>query len=261
LEHFVGMQTGIALVLLLLFCTWAFGVLYKDASLVDRVWGLGFILAMFGYLWEVGTVDWRAGLTFIAVTIWGGRLSIYLHLRNRGKPEDYRYTAMRQNTGPSFVWKSLIRVNLLQAVILLLVASPLYVIAQGGGAPFPAVTDVIGFTLFGIGLMFEVVGDYQLKAFKKDPKNKGQVLRTGLWSLTRHPNYFGDALLWWGLWTVSLASPKGLVTFFAPLLMTVLLRRVSGVSLLEKDLVAKKPGYASYVAEVPAFFPRLWPKG
>ncbi len=260
MAYLANMQIGVLMVLLLLFATWVVGVKFQDASLVDRVWGLGFILAMIGYIWQSGVSDWRSLVVLGCVTIWGVRLSWYLHMRNRGKPEDYRYTAMRKHFGPSFVWKSLFIVNLFQALLIVIISTPLLMIAQVGTRSEVLATDVLGILVFVTGLLFEVVGDRQLKAFKSDPSNYGKVLRTGLWGLTRHPNYFGDALLWWGLWLVSAGVSGGVFTVFSPIIMTTLLRRVSGVSLLEKDLISRKPGYAEYVAEVPAFIPRIWPK-
>ncbi len=257
---FTLMLPGAGAVGLMMIVIWYLGVRYHDVSFVDRVWGLGFLLAMSGYLWEIGGVDLRSGLTFACVAIWGLRLSWHLHRRNSGHGEDPRYTAMRNKIGPSFVWKSFLRVNLLQAVILLIVSTPLAVIARGGGDQFPTLFDLIGFSIYVIGLGFEVIGDAQLKVFKANPANRGQVLRSGLWGLTRHPNYFGDSLLWWGFGIVSLSCPGGYWTLIGPALMSFLLRRVSGVTLLEADLVQRKPGYANYIAEVPPFWPRLWPR-
>lgn len=248
---------GALVVALLMTITWAIGAMYRDASLVDRIWGLGFLMAMLGYIYGAERYEARVLVSLALLAVWAVRLSWHIHQRNRGHGEDSRYTAMRKKIGPAFVWQSFFRVNMLQGVLLLIISAPLFVLARGEGSPFPGVFDALGISVFIIGFLFEAVGDAQLKAFKADPANRGQVLRTGLWGLTRHPNYFGDALLWWGLWIIALSCPGGIYTVFGPALMSFFLRRVSGVSLLEKDLLRRKPAYAAYIAEVPPFVPRL----
>ncbi len=241
----------------LMTAVWALGLGRKDASLVDRVWGLGFVVAMAGYLVACPELSPRSLFVFALVCLWGGRLSWHIHRRNRGHGEDPRYTAMRHRHGSAFAWKSLFIVNWLQAGLLLLISAPLLLLAAGGGQAEITIWDIAGGVVWCAGFAFEVIGDAQLKKFRANPANRGLVLNSGLWRFTRHPNYFGDALLWWGYWLFACAVPFGVATVFGPILMTFLLRRVSGVTLLEKDLIARKPGYAAYVASTPAFVPRL----
>jgi steroid 5-alpha reductase family enzyme len=186
------------------------------------------------------------------VTVWGVRLSVHLARRNWGRPEDYRYAAWREQYGDSWPLRSLFQVFWLQAVLLWIVSVPVLAAQQSTAAL--AVLDLLGVAVWLVGLVFEAVGDAQLARFKADPANKGRVLDTGLWRYTRHPNYFGDAVVWWGIYLVAL-SAGGWWSFFGPLLMTFLLVRVSGVAMLEQDLKQKKPEYANYIRRTSAFIP------
>ncbi len=237
---------------------WLISVIKKDASIVDRFWGLIFIFLSFIYLSSSNLTGWRVYVLFAMVTIWGGRLSLHIHLRNRGHREDIRYRRMRENVGESFWWQSLFRVFLLQGFLALLISAPLYCVFVLPSSIRFLWSDGLGVLLWTLGMVFEVGGDWQLKKFKSDPKNSGKLLTTGLWSLTRHPNYFGDACLWWGFFCFALSVPYGWLSAFGPIIMTLFLRYVSGVTLLEKDMKNTKPGYAEYVANTPAFFPRIF---
>jgi steroid 5-alpha reductase family enzyme len=162
---------------------------------------------------------------------------------------------MRASRGPSFAWTSLFTVFWLQALILWAVSMTLFQ-AQRSATPASLTwIDAVGLACFATGLFFESVGDWQLARFKSDPANRGKLLTTGLWRYTRHPNYFGDAMVWWGFFLFALATPGSLWTIYSPMLMTFLLMRVSGVALLEKALAKTKPGYEAYVARTNAFFP------
>jgi steroid 5-alpha reductase family enzyme len=154
---------------------------------------------------------------------------------------------------------SLLTVFGLQGALQWLVSLPLQVAPLRPGAAALGLLDAAGLALFATGLFFETVGDLQLARFRADPANRGRVLHRGLWRYTRHPNYFGDCLAWWGLWTVAAATPLGPWTIVSPLVMTFLLVRVSGVPLLERGLAKTRPGYADYVARTPAFVP-WWPR-
>jgi steroid 5-alpha reductase family enzyme len=249
--------TGFLVVLTLLTIVWAVSVRMRDASIVDICWGPGFVVLAWLYPFLFSAFRPRPFLLMVLVTVWGMRLGLHIFRRHRG--EDPRYRAMRDARGESFWWRSLFVVFWLQAALVWFVALPLLVAARTGEPTGVTPTDVAGVLMFVIGFGFEAVGDHQLERFKADPANRGKVLDTGLWRYTRHPNYFGDAFLWWGLYLIASSAPYGWMTVASPLLMTVLLLRVSGVTLLERSLKASRPGYAEYIDRTSAFVP--WPPG
>lgn len=247
---------GITLGVLVVFMTmgWLVSLARKDASVVDPLWGLGFIVASVAYFLLLDGYQGRKILVLALVCAWGFRLSIYLFWRNRGRGEDPRYRAMRAKRPASFWWYSYLQVFLLQALLLWLVAAPIAgAMAAGSTSSFNGL-DFVGAAVWLFGLLWEVVGDIQLALFKRDPSNKGKVLEKGAWRYTRHPNYFGEAVLWWGVWLVA-AAAGGYWSAYGPVLITVLLLRVSGVTLLEKNLGESKPGYREYVERTSAFIP------
>jgi steroid 5-alpha reductase family enzyme len=245
---------GLLLILSLLTLLWIISLVIKDASIIDSFWGLGFvILAWFYYFKTAENQSFRALVLCILVTLWGVRLALHIYIRNHGQGEDYRYQAMRAEHGKSFWWVSYLRVYLLQGFLLWIIAVPL-LIGQISSENNLQLTDYLGVIIWTVGFLFEAIGDWQLVQFKKNPENKGKVMNTGLWKYTRHPNYFGDAFLWWGYYLFTF-SVGGYWTIFSPILMTFLLMRVSGVALLEKKLVETKPQYLDYVENTPAFFP------
>jgi len=237
---------------LLMLLTWLLSVAKRDASIVDSCWGLGFVLVAW-LAWALGGAAQSPAALLLPglVTLWGGRLSLYLTWRNWGEPEDYRYQAMRRRHEP-FWLKSLWIVFGLQGALMWLISLPLLC----AGAPPLGVLDALGAALALAGIACETLADLQLARFKADPSNEGQVLDSGLWAWTRHPNYFGDFVTWWGLWGVALGRGAPAWTVVAPLLMSGLLLKVSGVPLLEGRLKRTRPKYADYVARTPAFFPR-----
>lgn len=236
---------------------WLLSLHLKDSSIVDIFWGTGFVLTYWMVmLVTAADLTPRLLLTGGLVSLWGVRLSAHIFIRNHGQPEDFRYAAWRREAGAAWWWRSFFKVFLLQGVILWIVATPLIVIIAGkAAAPF-GVFDLLGIAVWLVGFIFEAGGDWQLAQFKKDPANKGKLLTTGLWSFTRHPNYFGDAAQWWGFYLLSLAS-GGWWTVFSPAIMTFLLMKVSGVAMLERTLAKTKPGYEDYIARTNAFFPWL----
>jgi len=247
--------TGLAIVLAAATLVWMLSVRLRDASIADVGWGLGFVLLAWVYCAVSPALTTRSWLVAVLTTLWGVRLSAHIFRRSRSKDEDPRYRAMRDSIGPSFWWRSLFTVFWLQASLLWFVAFPLLIAVR---APHPAsltLIDGLGVLLFAAGFAFEVVGDRQLARFKSQPSNRGKVLERGLWRYTRHPNYFGDATLWWGFYLIAAATPGGWLTLLSPSLMTLLLTRVSGVTLLEAGLAATKPGYREYVDRTPAFVP------
>lgn len=235
---------------------WICSLILKDASLVDRFWGAGFVLIAWVVAWVALPVTSAKALMLSVVTIWGLRLSLYIHWRNRGHGEDYRYAEMRRHHGKRFWWYSYISVFSLQGGLMLVVAAPVIYVLSSPEANNLNIAAVTGAVFWTVGFIFEAGGDWQLQSFKKNPANKGQLLKNGLWSITRHPNYFGDALQWWGLGIMAFPyGQAGLLTFIGPLVMTLFIRKVSGVDLLEKNLKHSKPGYAEYIANTPPFFP------
>ena len=199
-------------------------------------------------------LDARQWLLVVMTTVWGLRLAGYLAWRNLGHGEDYRYRAMRKHWGPRFPIISLLTVFTLQGALMFVVSLGVQ-LGQAATSPDLGVLAWIGAAVWAVGLAFEAIGDWQLARFKKDPANAGQVMDRGLWRYTRHPNYFGDACVWWGIALVAAETGLGRWGLLGAAVMTVLLLRVSGVALLEKSLSKRKPGYAEYVARTSAFVP------
>ncbi len=238
-------------VCLLMFVVWLASLRKQNAGIVDLYWGPGFVLIV----WTTCTVA-RSDFYLLPVltTVWGLRLSVYLTWRNHGQPEDFRYQAMRRHHGRLFPMLSLFTVFSLQGLVMWTVSLPL----QAGVLPGSSAWTWLkypGIVLWLSGLLFESVGDWQLARFRSRPENHGLVLDTGLWRYTRHPNYFGDFLVWWGLFFVAVSHSNAWWTAVGPLVMSGFLRFVSGVTLLEKTLTQSKPQYADYIAQTNAFFP------
>ena len=246
---------GLGIILTVSTLVWMLSVRLEDASIADICWGLGFVLLAWLYCLVSPTLTPRSWLVALLVTLWGARLSWHIFRRNHGKGEDPRYQAMRASHAPAFWWRSLFTVFWLQGALLWFVALPLLVAVRAVQPATLTAVDGLGVVLFTVGFGFEVVGDYQLERFKADASNRGKVLDHGLWRYTRHPNYFGDATLWWGLYVIAAAVPGGWLTVLSPVLMTFLLMRVSGVTMLEEGLKASKADYRAYMGRTPAFFP------
>lgn len=240
--------------LTLLWIVWLISLIRHDASVVDPFWGLGFV----GVAWLCWSLSRapsdRATLIVILTTIWGVRLSLFLLWRNWGHGEDRRYRKMRDHHGRRFWRVSLFTVFLLQAVILWFVALPVQVTIAQNEPTSLGPLDAIGVALWCVGLYFEAVGDWQLARFSAEPANAGRVMDQGLWRYTRHPNYFGDFCVWWGLYLIATAGGAAW-TVASPIVMSVLLLKVSGVALLESTIAQRRPGYREYVARTNAFFP------
>lgn len=230
---------------------WLISVARKNVDIVDTLWSLLFLLAVVMYAGlEPETVRGRSLL--VLVTIWALRLSIYITARNWGHEEDRRYQAIRARNQPNFTFSSVYRVFAFQAVLAWVISLPLLG-AVLGERPF-GLLDQLGLVLWLVGFTFEAMGDWQLARFKRDPANAGKVMDRGFWRYTRHPNYFGDFCVWWGFYLIAL-SAGAWWSIIGPLLMSVLLLRVSGVALLEKDIGERRPAYAEYVRRTNAFFP------
>jgi steroid 5-alpha reductase family enzyme len=242
-----------AVILVLMIILWLISLILKNASIVDIFWGIGFVIvAWFAFSFSQGYLP-RKTLVCTLTTIWGLRLALHIGIRNWGKPEDFRYAKWREENGTRWWWFSFFQVFLLQGVLMWIISTPL-IAAQTSG--FPAILtplDLIGASLWTLGLLFESIGDLQLVLFKRNPNNKGKLLTTGLWRYTRHPNYFGEAILWWGYYVIAIAAGYWW-TIFSPIIMTWLLLRVSGVAMLERTMKLK-PGYEEYIRNTNAFLP------
>lgn len=251
----IDLLTSSALAIaILMLATWVVSVVVNDASIVDIVWGFGFVVAT-GIAFLAGPLDQLAGrplLMLVLVSVWGLRLSGYLALRKLGTGEDRRYQARRKKNPDSFWITSLFTVFGIQAVILWVVSVPPVVTQSSESALYWL--DWVGVAVFAVGLAFETVGDVQLARFKARPDSKGKVMDRGLWRYTRHPNYFGDFCVWWGLYLVAAAGGAWWAVF-SPLLMSVLLMRYSGVGPLERTIGKRRRGYADYARRTNAFFP------
>ena len=243
---------ALAVIVLLALAGWVASVARRDVSIVDSLWSLFFAFGAFAAAATTSARGPRATLVLWMVAIWALRLAAHITRRNRGEPEDRRYQAIRKANDPSFVWKSLYIVFGLQALLAWIIAAPLFT-AITSAAPLNVV-DAAGVAIWAFGFAFEAVGDGQLARFRTDPANRDRVLDTGLWRCTRHPNYFGEATLWWG-WYLIAAGSGGAWTLHAPMLMTFLLLRVSGVRLLERDIGERRPAYRDYIARTNAFIP------
>ena len=246
---------GLGAIAVLSLLTWIASVVRRDASLVDRMWALMIATPMFILLGHAAWAGSRTAAVLGLVTAWAVRLAAYITSRNWGHGEDRRYQAIRQRNEPHFALKSLVIVFALQAVLAWIVSMPTLA-ALLGTRPFGAL-DFVGIAAALVGLVFEAVGDFQMTAFRAEPYNHDRVMERGLWRYTRHPNYFGECLFWWGIWLIAMAA-GGLAawwTVLSPLLMTGLLLKVSGVALLEKDIGERRPEYAEYIASTNAFIP------
>lgn len=246
---------GLAWITLVMVTTWVISLQRHDVSLVDRVWSFAIGGAGLVYVMLAPRPDARGAAMAAVAAAWGVRLGLFITWRNWGHGEDRRYQAIRARNQPHFGWRSLYLVFALQAVLAWTVSAPLFA-GITGGRPWQWL-DTLGLALAVFGVVYEAVADAQMARFKADSAHRGQVMDRGLWRYTRHPNYFGEACIWWGLWLAALsgAGPAGLWSVVSPLLMTVLLLRVSGVRLLEKDIAERRPGYRAYVTRTNAFIP------
>jgi steroid 5-alpha reductase family enzyme len=224
----------------------------KDNSIVDVAWGPGFIIVAVYTIIQSGEVDLRKMIVSLLVALWGLRLSFHIMVRNSGKGEDFRYKAWR-DTWKYFVLRSFFQIFMLQGLFMLTISFPIWFVNFGSGGPLGP-WDSLGLLVFGCGFLVEAIADYQLTEFRKDPGNKGKIITTGLWSVSRHPNYFGEALVWLGISFYALSFPNGWWTLISPLIITFLLRFVSGVPMLEKKY-QNHPDWAAYKAKTAAFVP------
>ena len=234
---------------------WFISLAYRNVTIVDSLWGLGFILVAWLTFFMSDGVWSRKMLIAVLVTLWGLRLSIYLSWRNWGKGEDPRYGSWRKKSGDRFWLVSLFKVFILQALFLWVISVAVQI---GQLAPTPAKLtwlDGLGIIVWAVGFTFESLGDWQLAKFKSDPASKGRVMDRGLWAYTRHPNYFGEFLIWWGIFLITLSTPNSWWTILSPAIITMVLLKMTGIPLTEQELVKNRPGYSEYVKRTSAFVP------
>lgn len=229
-------------------------------SIVDLAWGIGFVLVAITGYFIMPQKTTASTIVLVLVTVWGVRLFLHLAKRNIGKPEDYRYVNMRKRWGHHFAkLKAYLNVFVLQGVLLLVVSMPILFVMTSSTDEFYW-WNGLGIVIWGVGFAFETIGDAQLTNFKKNGSNHGKLLTTGLWSVTRHPNYFGEALSWWGIFLITLTELRNSWGIIGPLTITLLLLFVSGVPLLEKKY-KDRPDFIAYANKTPKFVPFFGKKG
>lgn len=239
----------------LAFVVWLISVRKQDVSIVDSLWSILFVAAASYYLWVLDDVSLRAQIIYVLVLIWATRLSAYITLRHLGHAEDHRYQQIRANNQPGFAFKSLYLIFIFQACLAWIISLPLFYAMSSNDAL--STIDYLGIGLWTVGMLFEAIADQQLYRFKQLASNKGKLLTRGLWAYSRHPNYFGEFLIWWGFYLLALSATDvsaAVIAVISPLIMSLLLLRVSGVALLERSM-RLKPGYEDYMRNTSAFIP------
>jgi steroid 5-alpha reductase family enzyme len=252
---FVGWMLAVSLGYMTL--VWMLSLVLRNASIVDSFWAPGFVILAAVGPFLAGTPTWRDLLVLAIVAIWAVRLAAHVTIRNWGKGEDWRYKKWRDEAGAKFWWTSYFKVFALQGILLVVVAAPILAVAASRGPTRVTWGDIAGTIIWLAGLSFEAIADLQLARFKHDAASRGRVMDRGLWRTSRHPNYFGEAVVWWGIFLIALATPHGYWSAIGPIAITFLLVRVSGVRMLEKGLLERKPDYADYVRRTGSFVPRM----
>jgi steroid 5-alpha reductase family enzyme len=240
------------LVLIYMVCWFGVAIAKKNNSLVDIAWGLGFIVVF----WSLFFLYYRSLLLGLMVTAWGLRLSIHIFFRNWWAAEDWRYRQWREEWGKNWLIRTLLQVFILQGFFLWVIALPLINESQHTDNQFFILIKLIGFLVWLTGFLWEAIADWQLRVFKSQVFNKGKIFTGGLWKLSRHPNYFGEIVLWWGIFTFTLPSDMWWLSTLSPLTITWLLHKVSGVPMLERKYLGN-PDYQAYIKKTPALFPKL----
>lgn len=227
----------------------------KSNSIVDIAWGLGFVIVALISFFLNPNISVGALVITIFVFLWGIRLSYHLFKRNWNKPEDYRYVEMRNNWGnKNLLLQFYIKIYMVQLVLLFIIAQPILSVNLIQSHEI-GILGYIGIIIWLIGYSFEVIGDFQLREFIKNKENQGKLIRSGLWKYTRHPNYFGEATMWWGIYLIAVGS-SNIWAIISPITITYLLLFVSGVPLLEKKMESN-PDFSDYKAKTSKFIPWL----
>ena len=248
----IFLMTGSAV--LLYMTTWFFiSVLLKRNDIADVAWGIGFVFAAFVSLAAAGEFAPRALLVSLLVLMWGCRLALHIHSRNSGKGEDKRYRQWREEWGQYFYLRSFLQVYMLQGMLLVMVAVPVIAINAAPVSPLGWL-DMLGTSVWLGGICCEAVADRQLLCFMRNPANKGVLMTSGLWRYSRHPNYFGEVTLWWGVYLIALSIPNGWMTIIGPVTITFLILKVSGIPMLEKHYEGRAD-FEEYKARTSVFFP------
>lgn len=231
------------------------GLTARDNSIVDIAYGSAFLVACWGawFLGDTSALHFRPVLLLLLLSVWGVRLAIHIGRRHQGRGEDFRYRNFRKAWGKTIVWRSFLQIYMLQGAVVLVVATPILLAIKAPGGNFTW-SDLLGIVLFLIGFLFEAISDWQLSVFKREGAGKGTIITHGLWRYSRHPNYFGEATLWWGLFFIGLGSPLGLYGVISPLAIAFLLLKVSGIPMLEAKYQGN-PEFAAYKARTNSFFP------
>jgi steroid 5-alpha reductase family enzyme len=230
----------------------------KDNSIVDIGWGIGFIVTTVSLAIITANLNLHTIIISIMILIWGIRLSFYIYRRNKGKPEDFRYAAWRTQWGKKAAWIAFYKVFMLQGAIMWIVSIPI-IITYTSTTDNSGISESIGIAIYLTGFIIEAISDYQLAHFKKNKENKGMIITTGLWKYSRHPNYFGEALLWWGIGIFAISDLSNIMALISPILITLMLRFVSGVPMLEEKYKGRQD-FAEYAAKTAVFIPFIGKK-
>ncbi len=248
---FISYISAYLMILAVAVIVWGYSAIKKNVNIVDSLWSLMFLLATVVYV-LMSPPGNKSAVILALVMVWSLRLSFHLTLRNWGKDEDHRYQTIRRNNEPNFTYKSLYIIFGLQATLAWIISMPLHT-AIAAGQPL-SLLDFVAVAVVLSGLLFETIADKQLATFSANPENKNRTLDTGLWRYSRHPNYFGESVIAWGFYLFAF-SAGAWWSIYAPILMTLLLLKVSGVSLMESTIKNRRPGYAEYVKNTSAFIP------
>lgn len=225
----------------------------KRNDIADVAWGLGFVMMAGVSFFISGQTSIRSILVFVLISVWGLRLAWHIHKRNHGKPEDYRYRKWREDWGKWFYLRSYFQIYMLQGVLLFIIVSPVILMNESEEAGL-GIFDFVGILVWLTGFLFETIGDAQLASFRKNPANKGKLIQSGLWKYSRHPNYFGEVTLWWGIWFFTIGVGQAWLGLIGPVVITLLILFVSGVPMLEKKYEGR-PDWEAYKRKTSKFFP------
>lgn len=254
MEIFLNTYLALIIIIFLYMNFWfALALILKRNDIADIAWGLGFLICVFySYLFISNEILGQSFLIFFLIVLWAVRLAIHIFMRNKNKKEDSRYQKWRQDWGKNFLLRTYFQVFILQGFFLLIIVLPA-IVGIIFGQEINIIT-IIGLIIWLFGFIFESVGDYQLSVFIKKPENKGKILQSGLWKYTRHPNYFGEVTMWWGIWTMTFNTNFWLISVLGPILITFLILKVSGIPLLEERKKGD-PAFEEYKKRTSMFFP------